>query len=141
MKPIYLPAVILGLLTVSCLSKSGREVLVKYDSIGDLKIGGEVYCKNVPIGRISDLKLLNDYKVLVELELEEQFRSRIDSVALVTSGPLIPQYIEIIPSLHQNNHKNGDTITGVFIDKRSQNLDNEAVKVIRDSIMAPFIRK
>src|SRR5687767_2013535 len=57
----------------SCTKTYDRTYYLKVDSIRNLTEESKVYCKNLPIGRVTDLQLLSNLQVVIEIQIEGSF--------------------------------------------------------------------
>lgn len=82
------------------LFKSYNTYYIYYDEVSrDLKASSRVYISGVNVGNVSDIELMADRKVRVEIAVENQYAVTIaqNSVALITEGLMGGAQIEIQP--------------------------------------------
>lgn len=126
----------------SCTRSDNLLLYIKFDSVRNLKEGSEVYCKNIPIGKVTDLKILADHKILAKVDLKLS-SSALDTFALVNYDYFGSQVIEVIPAKDIGKKlESGDTVTGLILNiEPIIRLDSATRKIARDSLITPFIRK
>ncbi len=86
-------------LTVGGLTYTGRGGLTLYatfDQIADLKTRAPVEVAGVAVGQVTSIRLDDDYRARVELDLDPKLELPVDSSAsIITSGLLGDRYIAI----------------------------------------------
>lgn len=81
------------------LFKNYNDYYICYDEVSrDLKVSSRVYISGVNVGNVSEIELLPDRKVLVEISVENRYAPAIaeNSVALITEGLMGGAQIEIL---------------------------------------------
>lgn len=129
----------------SCAQPKRQTFYIKYDNVKNLKDGSDVYSKGIVVGKVTDLKILSDYKILVEIKIDQSIQpDKGHKFALVSYDFIGNQVVEIVPN--SGSGENGvytdkDTITGVVADKQLMVLDSLERKVGKDSLLTPLIKK
>lgn len=84
----------------------------RFDNIGGLKPRAPVKSAGVVVGRVGDISFDNqDYRALVKLQLQENYKFPKDSSAkILTSGLLGEQYVGIEPGGDEADLADGDQI-------------------------------
>lgn len=111
-----------GLLALAYLSisvgglsapRSGGYVLyARFDVIGGLKPRAQVSIGGVRVGQVEAIELSEDYRPRVRLRLDRNLRLPEDtSAAILTSGLLGDQYLELTPGGLEETLGAGDEIT------------------------------
>lgn len=137
---------LLGLITIGLTSCNHAKTEtnafnLRFDSIRNLSTGAEVRCKNVPIGKVSALKLGSDYKILVTVNIDKDFPLyRRDTVVLVGDTFIHEQWIEITPGMvRKDPYKSGDTISGLIVQRNSATrTDSVATMMMVDSLIKRY---
>ncbi len=113
--------VLVGLAAIGYLSVSlggasyrgpgGLELIVTFDQVGGLKSRSRVVVGGVKVGQISGISLDEDLRARVVLDIDERLELPTDtSAAILTSGVLGNQYIELEPGGEETILKSGDEI-------------------------------
>lgn len=109
-----------------------------------------VYFCGSPIGKVTNLTILPNRKILVEIEIDHTFEPTAnDEFALVNSDFIGTQVIEIFPGVPGGDrYTRKDTITGTITDRSPSQtpdllapLDSVERRVLYDSLIAPHIKK
>jgi phospholipid/cholesterol/gamma-HCH transport system substrate-binding protein len=107
----------IGFLSVSLGGASYRgagdlTLEVTFDQIGGLKERAPVVVAGVKVGQITDVTLDEDLRARVRLEIDRNVQLPTDSsAAILTSGVLGDQYVELEPGAEENYLQPGDEIT------------------------------
>lgn len=128
----------------SCTKTYKQTFYIKADSVRNLTEESEVYCRNVPIGKVTDLKLLPNLQVLIEVSIEGSFYpSKEDTFAIVDYDYSGFQAVELIPGKTRKGlYEDRDTIPSVILHRKPIiQLDSATRRIVRDSLLAPYIRK
>jgi phospholipid/cholesterol/gamma-HCH transport system substrate-binding protein len=113
--------VLIGLAAIAYLSialggasyrgPGGLELIVTFDQVGGLKSRSRVVVGGVKVGQISGISLDEDLRARVVLDIDERLELPTDtSAAILTSGVLGNQYIELEPGGEEAILKSGDEI-------------------------------
>ncbi len=113
--------VLIGLAAIAYLSialggasyrgPGGLELTVTFDQVGGLKSRSRVVVGGVKVGQISGISLDEDLRARVVLDIDERLELPTDtSAAILTSGVLGNQYIELEPGGEEAILKSGDEI-------------------------------
>ena len=113
--------VLIGLAAIAYLSialggasyrgPGGLELIVTFDQVGGLKSRSRVGVGGVMVGHISGFSLDEDLRARVVLDIDERLELPTDtSAAILTSGVLGNQYIELEPGGEEAILKSGDEI-------------------------------
>lgn len=113
--------VLVGLAAIGYLSVSlggasyrgpgGLQLIVTFDQVGGLKSRSRVVVGGVKVGQISGISLDEDLRARVVLDIDERLELPTDtSAAILTSGVLGNQYIELEPGGEEAILKSGDEI-------------------------------
>jgi len=85
--------------TVGGLSYTGRgglKLYATFDQIADLKVRAPVEIAGVPVGQVKGIRLNDDFRARVLLDVDQSLKLPVDSSAsIVTSGLLGDRYIAI----------------------------------------------
>jgi ABC-type transporter Mla subunit MlaD len=142
---ILIPIVGALITIATCTKPSKLTLYVVFDSVKNLKEGSEVYFNNVAVGKVDNLELLPDYRVLVKVTVEKSFKpAREDTFALVKYDFLGTQVVQVVKGKAGDNqfYANGDTIKGMILKKGPiLQLDSATRRIARDSLITPYIRK
>ena len=128
----------------SCTKSDKLSLYLVFDSVRNIKEGSEVYGKNVPVGKVTDLRLLANHKVLVKIDIAKSLSLvRQDTFALVKRDYFGSQAVEVIFSKdRRDKYNNGDTVLGIVLDREPLlKLDSITWKIVQDSLVTPYIRK
>ena len=89
----------------------GLQLTVTFDQVGGLKLRSRVTVGGVKVGQISGISLDEDLRARVVLDVDERLELPTDtSAAILTSGVLGNQYIELEPGGEEAILKPGDEI-------------------------------
>ncbi len=89
----------------------GLRLIVAFDQVGGLKLRSRVTVGGVKVGQISGISLDEDLRARVVLDVDERLELPTDtSAAILTSGVLGSQYIELEPGGEEAILKSGDEI-------------------------------
>ncbi len=113
--------VLMGLAAIAYLSVAlggasyrgpgGLQLIVTFDQVGGLKPRSRVVVGGVKVGQISGISLDEDLRARVVLDIDERLELPTDtSAAILTSGVLGNQYIELEPGGEEAVLKSGDEI-------------------------------
>ena len=113
--------VLIGLAAIAYLSialggasyrgPGGLDLIVTFDQVGGLKSRSRVVVGGVKVGQISGISLDEDLRARVVLDIDERLELPTDtSAAILTSGVLGNQYIELEPGGEEAILKSGDEI-------------------------------
>ncbi len=113
--------VLMGLAAIAYLSVAlggasyrgpgGLQLIVTFDQVGGLKPRSRVVVGGVKVGQISGISLDEDLRARVVLDIDERLELPTDtSAAILTSGVLGNQYIELEPGAEEAILKSGDEI-------------------------------
>ena len=113
--------VLMGLAAIAYLSVAlggasyrgpgGLELIVTFDQVGGLKLRSRVAVGGVKVGQISGISLDEDLRARVVLDIDQRLELPTDtSAAILTSGVLGNQYIELEPGGEEAILKSGDEI-------------------------------
>ncbi len=113
--------VLMGLAAIAYLSVAlggasyrgpgGLQLIVTFDQVGGLKLRSQVVVGGVKVGQVSDISLDEDLRARVVLDVDERLELPTDtSAAILTSGVLGNQYIELEPGGEEAILKAGDEI-------------------------------
>jgi phospholipid/cholesterol/gamma-HCH transport system substrate-binding protein len=88
------------------------EVKARFDNLGGLKVRAPVKSAGVVVGRVADIRFLNDvFEAEVTMAIEARYTfPRDTSAKILTSGLLGDQYIGLSAGGDTANLKNGDTL-------------------------------
>lgn len=126
----------------ACVKSDCQTFQIKFGRIKNLREGSEVYYKNLSIGKVTDIELLSNSEVIVDVNLDKSFSlAKNDTFALVNFFGT--QVIQIIPGKNKTEqYKKDDLITGVILNKELViKLDTATKRIVRDSLIIPYIRK
>ncbi len=113
--------VLMGLAAIAYLSVAlggasyrgpgGLQLIVTFDQVGGLKVRSRVVVGGVKVGQITEISLDENLRARVVLDIDEQLELPTDtSAAILTSGVLGNQYIELEPGGEEAILKSGDEI-------------------------------
>ncbi len=113
--------VLMGLAAIAYLSVAlggasyrgpgGLQIIVTFDQVGGLKPRSRVVVGGVKVGQISEISLDENLRARVVLDIDERLELPTDtSAAILTSGVLGNQYIELEPGGEEAILKSGDEI-------------------------------
>lgn len=113
--------VLAGLIAIAYLSVSvggatyrgpgGLEVVATFDQIGGLKPRSRVVVGGVPVGEVLSIRLDEELRARVTLDLDGRLQLPVDtSAAILTSGVLGDQYIELEPGAEEELLESGGEI-------------------------------
>ena len=89
----------------------GLQLIVTFDQVGGLKLRSRVAVGGVKVGQISEISLDEDLRARVVLDVDERLELPTDtSAAILTSGVLGDQYIELEPGGEEATLESGDEI-------------------------------
>ncbi len=89
----------------------GLQLIVTFDQVGGLKPRSRVVVGGVKVGQISGISLDEDLRARVVLDVDERLELPTDtSAAILTSGVLGNQYIELEPGGEEATLESGDEI-------------------------------
>ncbi len=89
----------------------GLQLIVTFDQVGGLKHRSQVVVGGVKVGQVSNISLDEDLRARVVLDVDERLELPTDtSAAILTSGVLGNQYIELEPGGEEAILKPGDEI-------------------------------
>jgi phospholipid/cholesterol/gamma-HCH transport system substrate-binding protein len=129
---LFLLAAILALMVLafkvsgltSFFKGKSYAVTAQFDDIGQLKVRAPIKVGGVLIGEVSSIKLdPATFKAIVTLRIENKFNQipEDSTAAILTSGLLGYNYIELTPMYSQNFLKNGgeiqDTSSAMILEK------------------------
>lgn len=78
------------------------ELHALFEEIGNLRVGSPVKLSGVPVGRISVIKLNNDYQAEVVFRISKAVKLPVDSsVKVVTQGLLGGNYLLVSPGVSE----------------------------------------
>lgn len=140
---IFISTVMILISVCSCTQPLGKIFYVKADSVRNLTEESKVYCKNVPVGKVTDLKLLPNQQVLIEVNIEGPlYPTRGDTFAIVDYDYSGFQAVELIlGKIRKDPYENSDTIPSVILHRKPNvQLDSITKKIVSDSLIAPYIR-
>ncbi len=87
------------------------HVYANFDSVSGLKTGAQIEIAGVPVGKVSDIRLVDD-QARVELALRPEVRIGSDVFASVkTQGIIGDKYIQLTPGVDDDFLKEGGEIT------------------------------
>lgn len=107
----------LGYLTVKLgkmevFANDGYTVKAKFASITGLKVGASVEIAGVPVGKVTHIRLNDDYYAQVNMQLDNSVKLSDDSIASIkTSGIIGDKYISISRGGSSTVLTNGDDLT------------------------------
>ena len=113
--------VLIGLLAVGYLSLTvggfggpgddGITLFAKFDEVADLRPRAPVQMAGVTVGRVTGIRLGDDYRARVDLVVEANVELPVDSSAsVVTAGLLGDRYIALQPGAEEEQLKDGEEI-------------------------------
>ncbi len=113
--------VLMGLAAIAYLSVAlggasyrgpgGLQLIVTFDQVGGLKPRSRVVVGGVKVGQITGISLDEDLRARVVLDVDERLELPTDtSAAILTSGVLGNQYIELEPGGEEATLESGDEI-------------------------------
>jgi phospholipid/cholesterol/gamma-HCH transport system substrate-binding protein len=113
--------VLIGLGAIAYLSVSlggasyrgpgGLELIATFDQIGGLQLRSRVVVGGVKTGQVTAITLDEDLRAQITLEVDDQLRLPTDtSAAILTSGVLGDQYVELEPGAEEQYLQSGDEI-------------------------------
>lgn len=89
----------------------GLQLIVTFDQVGGLKPRSRVVVGGVKVGQISEISLDENLRARVVIDIDERLELPTDtSAAILTSGVLGNQYIELEPGGEEAILKPGDEI-------------------------------
>lgn len=89
----------------------GLQLIVRFDQVGGLKPRSRVVVGGVKVGQISGISLDENLRARVVIDIDERLELPTDtSAAILTSGVLGNQYIELEPGGEEAILKSGDEI-------------------------------
>ncbi len=89
----------------------GLQLIVTFDQVGGLKPRSRVVVGGVKVGQISGISLDENLRARVVIDIDERLELPTDtSAAILTSGVLGNQYIELEPGGEEAILKSGDEI-------------------------------
>lgn len=89
----------------------GLQLIVTFDQVGGLKPRSRVVVGGVKVGQISEISLDENLRARVVIDIDERLELPTDtSAAILTSGVLGNQYIELEPGGEEAILKSGDEI-------------------------------
>jgi ABC-type transporter Mla subunit MlaD len=100
-------------LTLSC-SDSNTTIFLKVDNADGLKENALVNLNGLKVGRIKNISLDNDYKVIAEIVLEKGVTIPKDSEFKIFSEDIIgTKAVNLTPGKMTEKLKNNDTVYGI----------------------------
>ena len=101
-------------MTVGGLSfgdQGGLTLYARFDQIGGLKVRAPVVIAGVKVGQIESIRLGQDFRARVEMDLDSHLKIPIDTTAsIMTSGLLGDQYISLQLGGEEKDLKPGEEI-------------------------------
>ena len=89
----------------------GLELIVTFDQVGGLGLCSRVVVGGVKVGQVCGIALDEDLRARVVLDIDERLELPTDtSAAILTSGVLGDQYIELEPGGEEDTLGSGDEI-------------------------------
>ncbi len=89
----------------------GTELYATFDQVGGLKLRARVVVGGVKVGQVTGVELDSDLRARVRIDVDQSLRLPIDSsAAILTSGVLGNQYIELEPGAEEEFLQSGDEI-------------------------------
>ncbi len=89
----------------------GLRLLADFGETGDLKVRAPVVIAGVRVGEVTSLKLDDDFRALVEMDLDPRLHLPTDTTAsIVTAGVLGDRYISLQPGGEDQILRSGDRI-------------------------------
>lgn len=141
---IFILTAVIFIGIASCTKSDKLSLYVVFDSVRNIKEGSEVYGKNVPVGKVTDLRLLANHKVLVKIDIAKSLSPVTqDTFALVKRDYFGSQAVEVIFGKNRSDkYTNGDTVVGIVLDREPPlKLDSITWNIVQDSLITPHIRK
>jgi len=89
----------------------GIALFAKFDEVADLRPRAPVQLAGVTVGRVTGIRLENDYRARVDLLVDPEVELPVDSSAsVVTAGLLGDRYIALQPGAEEEYLKEGEEI-------------------------------
>lgn len=115
---LFVLASIVGLLIlsfrvggVSYRGPGGLEIVAVFDEVGGLKPRAQVVVGGVKVGQVEQIRLDEDFRAMVYLELDGDLVLPNDtSASILTAGVLGDQYIALEPGAEEGSLESGDQI-------------------------------
>jgi phospholipid/cholesterol/gamma-HCH transport system substrate-binding protein len=113
--------VLVGLVAIAYLSmtvgglsfgdQGGLTLYARFDEIGGLKVRAPVVIAGVKVGQIESIRLGQDFRARVEMDLDSHLEVPIDTTAsIMTSGLLGDQYVSLQLGGEEKDLKPGEEI-------------------------------
>ncbi len=78
------------------MTTGGLDVFATFSEIGGLKVRAPVEISGVRVGEVTDIRLDDEYRARVDMDLDSNLRLPVDtSASIVTAGLLGDQYISL----------------------------------------------
>lgn len=78
------------------MTTGGLDVFASFSEIGGLKVRAPVEISGVRVGEVTDIRLDDEYRARVDMDLDSNLRLPVDtSASIVTAGLLGDQYISL----------------------------------------------
>lgn len=106
--PIYIT--LLALL-FSC-SSDKNTLLITFENANSLSKGNPVIINDLQIGEVKSISLSKDYKINVEISLNDSIRLPKDSKFTIASRDLFTKAIFVVPGTSKTHLRSTDKITG-----------------------------
>lgn len=100
------------LIILSSCSSHNNQFIIKFDNAQGLAEGDQVYLNDVKIGKVTKIKLDSEYKILVEVELNDTVKIPKDSKFTISSRDHFSKSIVVTPGKSTKTLSNNDKIEG-----------------------------
>lgn len=102
----------LALNTANATRPSGYKLKAAFTKIDGVNIGADVRVSGIKAGTVSDMKLDNNYRAVLTMDLDNNIKLPTDSAAIIASGGLLgDKFIAIEPGGEEEMLADGGTIT------------------------------
>lgn len=103
---------VFALHTADATRSSGYQVTAAFTKIDGIKEGADVRVSGIKAGTVASMRLDNNYRAVLTLNLDNSVKLPTDSAAVVASGGLLgDKFVSLEPGGDTTMLKNGDTIT------------------------------
>ncbi len=121
-------------LTGRSFRASHLPVLVRFSDVGTLTVGDPVQISGVRVGRVADATLEDESRVLVTLEVGEEYRPRVDAKVTIKALDFLgAKYVSYSPGRSETLLPDGEVIVGSSgsdIAEAATGLTDDAAEVL-----------
>jgi phospholipid/cholesterol/gamma-HCH transport system substrate-binding protein len=103
---------IFGLGKADASRPSGYQVKAAFTKIDGVNVGADVRVSGIKSGIVSDMKLDENFRAIITMDLKDDIKLPTDSAAVIASGGFLgDKFIALEPGGDEEILKNGDIIT------------------------------